>query len=81
MSIAAYAREHDVSAGKLYEARRAFRKRDKKFIEVDMDAGADAIPAPDAPLEILFPKDVRVRVPCDFDENALRRLVSVLASC
>lgn len=77
LSVAAYAREHDLPSWKLYDARRAIRKRAPEFIEVDVDP----VEVADAPLEIVFPRDLRVRVPQDFDADSLRRLVGVLSSC
>ena len=77
LSVAAYAREHDVPKWKLYDARRSLRKRDSKFIEIDVDP----VHVCDTPLEIVFPGDLRVRVPDNFDAASLRRLVGVLSSC
>jgi hypothetical protein len=77
LSVAAYAREHNLPKWKLYEARRSLRERDSEFIEIDVgpaDVG-------DSPLEIVFPGDLRVRVPHDFDAACLRRLVGVLSPC
>ena len=78
LSVAAYAREHDISSWKLYDARRALRKRDPEFIELDMDR-VEVVA--DASLEIVLPHDLRVRVPPNFDADSLRRLVGALSSC
>ena len=77
MSIAAFAREHGLPPWKLYQAGRRRSKRRSGFVEVAVVPKA-SVPAP---LEVLLPGDLRVRIPSDFDESSLRRLVGVLASC
>ena len=77
LSVAAYSREHGIPKWKLYDGRRALRKRESEFIEIDVDP----VHVGDTPLEIVFPGDLRVRIPHDFDAASLRRLVGVLSSC
>ena len=78
MSVAAFARKHGVSPWKLYQAGRAGRRRRRKeFIEVTVSSRDPEAP----PLEILVPGGLRVRVPPDFDEATLRRLLGALTSC
>lgn len=77
LSVAAYSREHGIPKWKLYDGRRALRKRESAFVEVKVDP----VHVGDTPLEVVFPGDLRVRVPHDFDAASLRRLVGVLSSC
>ncbi len=77
LSMAAFAREHNVSKWRFYEARRALRDRDSEFIEI----AVDPVQIDDVSLEIIFPRDLRVRISHDFDAVALRRLVEALTSC
>ncbi len=79
LSVAAYSREHGVPKWKLYDGRRALRKRESAFVEVEVEV--DPVHVGDTPLEVVFPGDLRVRVPHDFDAASLRRLVGVLSSC
>jgi len=82
MSIAAFARERGVPAWELYQATRPKRKRRAAKRRVDFVEVAVSPKAPaDAPLELVLPGDLRVRVPPGFDELTLRRIVGALASC
>ena len=78
MSVAAFARKHDIPVWKLYQAGRTKRRpRRKEFIEVAVRPNE-----PEAlPLEVLVPGGLRVLVPQHFDESALRRLLGALPSC
>ena len=77
MSIAAFAKEHGVPVWKLYQAGRRRRRRRTDFVEVAVGPKAPAPP----PLEVVLPGDLRVRIPPDFDETTLRRLLGALTSC
>ena len=82
MSIAAFAREQGIPVWKLYQAGRPKRKRrtEKRradFVEVTVSSRAPEV----SPLELVLPGDLRLRVPPDFDEPTLRRLLGALASC
>ena len=82
LSVAAFAREHGVSVWRLYQAGRSKRKprppkRRPEFVEAVVSSEASE----PAPLELVLPGDLRVRVPPGFDEIALRRLVGALTSC
>ena len=82
LSIAAFARERGVSAWRLYDGRRALRKRaarkeSTEFVQVHVRP----VPASSSPIEVELDAGVRLRVPADFDEDDLRRLLGVLASC
>ena len=79
LSMAAFARKHGMPKWKFYEGRRALRDRDSEFLEIE--ATPVDVHAGDAPLEIIFPGDLCVRIPHDFDVASLRRLVEVLRSC
>ncbi len=77
MSVAAFARERGVPVWRLYQAGKVRRRRRRaEFIEVAVSREPKA-----APLEIVVPGDLRVRVPRDFDEPTLRRLLAALTSC
>ena len=87
MSVAQFARERSISPWRLYEARRrtAGKKRRRssprhtapKFVPVEIKRP----PAEIAALELVLSSGHRLRVPPDFDEASLRRLMGVLASC
>ena len=84
LSVAAFARERRISAWTIYSWRRQKRERQVQkedgsapFIQVKV-APSGSFPAP---LEVELNDGVRVRVPSDFDEHVLRRLLGVLASC
>ena len=74
MSIAAFAKEHGVPVWKLYQAGRTRRRRRAEFVEVAVVPKVAAL----SPLELVLPGGLRVRIPPDFDEPTLRRLLGVL---
>jgi len=84
MSVAAFAREHGMSAWTIYSWRRQERERQQveegersPFIQVRLSRS----PRATAPLAIELREGLRVHVPTGFDEHDLRRLLGVLASC
>ena len=86
-NTAAFARERGLTPWKLYKARRerdARRARDRKrsdreeFVRVEW---VDAERTGEAPLELVLEGVGRLRIPADFDEVALRRVIGVLRSC
>ena len=84
MSTAAFARKHGLPPSKLYSARQTRsqrrRKRTKRteLVPVRLQDVADKR---GAPLELMLSGGHRLLIPGDFDEQALRRLVGVLAGC
>jgi hypothetical protein len=86
MSTAAFAREHGVAPSKLYYAlsvgtgRRRKRKQSKKRALLPVVVKDHRAPAA-APLELQLSGGHRLLVPANFDEQALRRLMGVLAGC
>ena len=82
LSVAAFAREHGVSVWRLYQAGRPKRKRSNRKRRTEFVEVAVSSKSPEAsPLELVLPGDLRVRVPPDFDEHTLRRLLGALTSC
>lgn len=84
MSVAAFAQKHGVSAWSIYSWRRQERERKNKredgpteFIQVQVAPSRESL----APLEVELTDGVRVHVRAGFDEDELRRLLGVLASC
>ena len=82
LSIAAFAKAKDVPAWSIYNARaRARRKAMTQFAEVSVVPSLSS-PSPRQPeLELVLPSGLTLRVPSDFDEVVLRRLLGVLAAC
>jgi len=84
LSTAAFARERGLPPWKLYNALAArVSKRKKPAKQSDLvpvtvkpERGAQV-----APLELKLTSGHRLLVPADFDEQALRRLMGVLAGC
>ena len=77
-STAAFARDHGVPAWKLYNALRARAKRSQALIPVVV---SPARSAGSASLELALASGHRLVIPADFDEQALRRLMGILAGC
>ena len=82
LSIAAFARERGISAWRLYDGRRALRKRDARkksagFVQVHVRP----VPTASSPIEVELADGVRLQVPANFDADDLQRLLGVLASC
>lgn len=77
-----YAAREGLNAGTLSHWTGELRRRDKTktppltFVEV-----AQPLPSGAAPFEIKLPSGSRIQVPRDFDADALRRLLGVLAAC
>ncbi len=86
LSTAAFARQHGLPPWKLYGAletrsgRRRKRSRKKKVAVLPVRV-KDAPLRGAAPMELLLAGGHRLLVPTDFDEQALRRLMGVLAGC
>jgi len=86
MSTAAFARKHGVPPWKLYNARQVStgRKRQRKrakrteLVPVRLQDVADER---GAPLELMLSGGHRLLIPGNFNEQALRRLMGVLAGC
>jgi hypothetical protein len=84
MSTAAFARKHGLPPWKLYNARQVSTSRKRKrakrteLIQVSLPKVADER---GASLELLLSGGHRLLIPGDFDEQALRRLMGVLAGC
>ncbi len=77
-STAAFARDNGVPSWKLYNALKARAKKRQALIPVVVTPG----PGPGKPpLELALASGHRLLVPADFDEQALRRLMGVLAGC
>ena len=81
LSIAAFAKAKGIPSWSLYNARsRARRKASREFTEVAIAPARET--GPSAPwIELALPSGITVRVPHDFEEVALRRLLGVLATC
>ena len=77
LSIAAFARERDVPAWKLYEAsrRRPRQQAMASLIEVQVASGDDVFTQP---LELVLDDRFVVRIPRGFDADSLARVVEVL---
>ena len=79
LGLAAFATSVGLDAQRLYRWRRALRDREPappQFAEVVV---RPATPTPrSAPLELTAPSGHVVRLPCDFDERTLRRVLVVL---
>lgn len=83
-TVAAFARDLGISAWTIYSWRRQERERRAPREEelpsfVQLKVASSEVPA--QPLEVELEDGKRVRVPVGFDEEALRRLLGVLASC
>ena len=83
--LAQFARERGIAKWRLYEERRKARRAGSgtprrrgraKFAPVSVTEDSRG-----EPLELVLAAGHRVRIPADFDESALRRLMGVLASC
>jgi len=84
LSTAAFARERGLPPWKLYNAltaRAAKRKKRAKRSGLVPVVVKPARPAQTVPLELQLAGGHRLLVPADFDEQALRRLMGVLAGC
>jgi hypothetical protein len=80
LSIAAFARQHGLRPWRLYQANQARRRtQDSHFVEVSMDPAWSPPPSPS--LEVVMPGGLCIRVPMEFDESMLKRLLGVLGSC
>lgn len=78
LSLAAFARERGINTWKLYRAKRKLRPASKPaFDPVTILAGGTAPSA----FELELGGGLVLRIPPDFDEGILRRLVGVLVSC
>jgi hypothetical protein len=78
LNLAAFARERGINTWKLYKANRKARPVSKPtFDPVTILAGGAAPPA----FELELGGGLVLRIPHDFDECILRRLVGVLVSC
>jgi len=85
-STASFARAHGLPPWKLYQA---LRQRQREFqgpVRTPREVKGDLIPvyvapsnATGAPIELITAGGLRLRVPPDFDEAHLRRLLGVLA--
>ena len=79
LSIAEVSRRRKVPAWHLYNAKRAARRtaRPERTAFVPVTVKDPAV----EPLELVLSSGVRLRIPRDFDEALLRRVLGVLASC
>lgn len=82
--LARWCEENDVNRWSLYHWRSKLDQQDRaghrpalRLAEVDLPAPRP----PAAPLSIVLPGGLRVEVPADFDEDALLRLLRVVAAC
>ena len=73
-SLAAFARREGLSAERLYRWRARLTKTEPTFIEIRPEAALST----GGMLEVVLAGGRTVRVPSDFDEVALRRLIAVL---
>ena len=81
-SIAAFARKRGVPAWRLYDVRRALRKRTARGKSADfVQVHIKPLPAASSAIEVELDAGVRLRVPANFDADDLRRLLGVLAAC
>jgi hypothetical protein len=84
MSTAAFARKHGLLPWKLYSARQARSQRERQrtkrteLVPVRLQDVADERAAP---LELALSGGHRLLIRGNFDEQALRRLMGVLAGC
>lgn len=74
-SLAAFARREGLSAERLYRWRARLTKTKATFVEIRPDA---VVNRGGAALEVVLAGGRTLRVPSDFDEVALRRLIAVL---
>jgi transposase-like protein len=74
-SLAAFARREGLSAERLYRWRARLTKTRATFVEIRPDV---VVSATGGVLEVVLAGGRAVRVPSDFDEVALRRLIAVL---
>ncbi len=86
LSVAAFARSKGVQPWSLYNARareqrHALKGTEQRFAEVRVLEPDAALPESSNPIELALPSGVAIRVPRDFDEVALRRLLGVLGPC
>ena len=80
-SVAAFARKHDLQPQRLLRWRKKLaRGEDPRVLEFAPVLVRALQPAPAADLQVSVGPGV-VRVPADFDEEHLRRLLTVLARC
>lgn len=78
MTTAAFARANGIPSWKLYNALRSRAKKGQSLVPVLI---RQAQPASSGPLELALASGHRLCIPADFDEQALRRLMGVLAGC
>lgn len=84
VSLAAFARQRGIPAYRLYEARnRLARRRREAPSSNDFQPlhVVDTVQEGGAPVELVLPAGLLIRVGRDFDEVAMRRLLGVLVSC
>lgn len=82
LSVAAFARERGLPRWKLYEGRQRLRKRKSRAKDADfIQVHVRPVEPASSPIEVELKAGMRVQVPPGFDEDELRRLLGVLASC
>ena len=86
MSLAAFARERGVSNWKLYKAKRAAKPRgaatfDPVTIVADQASGQSVAESSAQLFALELGPGLVLRIPPDFDELALRRVVDALVAC
>jgi lambda repressor-like predicted transcriptional regulator len=77
-STAAFARERGVPAWRLYNALRSRAKKRTALVPVVI---ANPPTSNAEPIELALSSGHRLRISANFDEQALRRLMGVLAGC
>ena len=78
MTTAAFARANGIPPWKLYNTLRSRAKKRLALVPVLVKPDH---PASSGPLELTLASGHRLCIPADFDEQALRRLMGVLAGC
>ena len=87
LPLAEFARQRDIAAAPLYNARRgarmaASRSRHAAFTEVVVaSAESSSHAATSNHYEVALPNQLTLRVPRDFDDLSLRRLLGTLSTC
>ena len=84
MSIAALCREHGVSSVSFYQWRTRLASEGSQTVPAEVSFVplplAHIMPSRSAKFTVRLPNSVQVKVPFDFDELALRRLLTVTAA-
>lgn len=87
LSVARFARQRGIAAHRLRWALRKARSKDKKLEQPTTNAEfsevvvSDCGGRPSAPIELRLPGGRSIYVTRDFDEVALRRLLSLMSPC